>query len=220
MATLNIKCSITILIFLSFLFFIALASIRNADLSSFFDLLKLVPTVISLDAFVAIIFIKWAWRWRIFKGWLVACPDLNGTWLGHIHSDWINPETGEKPRPIPVMLKVKQSLFNVSCVMQTTEMRSDSFAEGLIVKPDRQIKKLGYIYTSKPSVLLSDRSNPHDGAIEFDILDRKMTGTYWTTRKTSGEIHLHYHSPELLSEIPENYKQHPVTEETNKLFYK
>jgi len=73
------------------------------------------------------IFVKWAWRWRIFNGRLVPFPDLNGTWHGTIQTTWKNPETEEVPGPIPVILSIKQSFIRISCVMRTAEMTSRSY---------------------------------------------------------------------------------------------
>ena len=101
-------------------------SLANAQ--SFF---KLIPNVVTIDLFIILIFTKWLWSWKIFKGWLVPFPNLNGTWIGQIDSDWKNPETGASTPPIPVMLTIKQSLLNISCVMHTGEMKSYSFSEGI-----------------------------------------------------------------------------------------
>lgn len=83
---------------------------------------KTIPLVLVVGVFV-----NWAWRWRIFRGWLVPFPDLNGTWQGTIQSRWTNPETGEVPGPIPVVLTIKQSFTRISCVMRTAEMISRSY---------------------------------------------------------------------------------------------
>ena len=98
----------------------------------------------------------------------------------------------------------------------TGEMDSFSTSEGFNIDPERQIKQLAYIYTSKPRISLNQRSLPHDGAIVFDIIEkpvRKLKGRYWTERKTIGEIILTHYSSNLLEDIPEELNQHPVTEE-------
>ena len=197
----------------------ALAYFNDLDLSKIKDFFGLIPKVVSIDLLVIGIFVKWGWKLKMFRGWLVPFPNLSGTWVGYIYSEWKNPETGEQPDPIPVMLSISQTFFNLSCVMRTQEMVSHSYAEGFQIDLDRQIRQLAYSYTSKPRLSLSDRSIPHDGAAVFQIIEKpkpKLTGRYWTERKTIGEIILDYHSKELLEELPTSLGDHPVTEPRNR----
>jgi len=219
MKNLTIKSSIYLIIIVSSVIWFSLAYANNLDLSKAKDFFSLVPKVVSIDLLLISIFIKWGWKFKVFRGWLVPFPNLNGTWLGLIYSDWVNPETGAKPKPIPVMLTINQSFFHVSCVMHTGEMRSNSYAEGFMIDSDRQIKQVAYSYTSKPRLSLTDRSIPHDGTSVFQIIEKptlKLTGRYWTERLTKGEISLEFHSKELLEEIPDNFESHPVTEPENR----
>ena len=136
-----------------------------------------------------------------------------------IYSDWKDTKTGKKPGPIPVMLTIKQSFFHISCVMMTREMESFSYAEGFLINPDRQVKQIAYSYTSRPRLNLSERSAPHDGTIVFKIIERpnlKLEGRYWTERSTTGEIVMTRFTEECLEELPDNFGDHPVTEDENK----
>ncbi len=214
-----LRNSLYLLVGISAVAWFALAYFNGLDLSKMKDFFGLVPKVVSIDLLVIGVFVKWGWKLKVFRGWLVPFPDLNGTWVGHIYSDWINPETGEKPSPIPVMLTVNQSFFHVSCLMRTSEMESYSYAEGFIVDTDRQIKNIAYSYTSKPRLSLNERSIPHDGTAIFQIIETpklKLNGRYWTERTTKGEIKLEHHSSELLEELPESFGEHPVTENENR----
>jgi hypothetical protein len=213
-----LKSSLYLLVGVSAIAWSLLAYFNGLDLSKMKDFFSLIPKVVSIDLLIVGIFVKWGWKLKIFRGWLVPFPNLNGTWVGYIYSDWVNPKTGEKPFPIPVMLTVNQSFFHVSCVMRTSEMASYSYAEGFIVDPDRQIKNIAYSYTSKPRLSLSERSVPHDGTAVFQVIETpnlKLSGRYWTERTTKGEIKLEYHSGELLEELPDSLAKHPVTEEEN-----
>lgn len=214
-----LRNSLYLLVGISAVAWFSLAYFNGLDLSKMKDFFGLVPKVVSIDLLVIGVFVKWGWKLKVFRGWLVSFPDLNGTWVGYIYSDWINPQTGEKPSPIPVMLTVNQSFFHVSCLMRTSEMESYSYAEGFIVDPDRQIKNIAYSYTSKPRLSLSERSIPHDGTAVFQIIETpklRLNGRYWTERTTKGEIKLEYHSSELLEELPESFGEHPVTENENR----
>jgi len=219
MRNVTLRNSLYLLIGVSAVAWVLLAHFNELDLSKVKDFFGLVPKVVSIDLLVIAAFVKWGWKLKIFRGWLVPFPDLNGTWTGFIYSDWKNPQTGEKPPPIPVMLTVNQSFFHVSCVMRTSEMESSSYSEGFLIDTDRQVKKVAYSYTSKPRLSLSDRSIPHDGSAVFQIIEKpklKLTGRYWTERLTKGEITLEYHTEEMLEELPESLREHPVTEYENR----
>ncbi|EAQ5910746.1 hypothetical protein FEF66_22515 [Salmonella enterica] len=219
MRNVTFKNSLYLLIGFSAIAWFSLAYVNGLDLSKLKDFLGLVPKVVSIDLLVVAVFAKWGWKLKIFRGWLVPFPDLNGSWVGSIYSDWKNPNTGEKVPPIPVMLTVKQSFFHISCMMCTSEMESFSYSEGFLIDPERQIKNIAYSYASKPRLSLRERSIPHDGTVVFKIIENpklKLVGRYWTERLTKGEIVLQYHSKELLEEFPKNFGEHPVTENENR----
>lgn len=219
MRNVTIKSSLYLLVGVSAIAWFSLAYISGLDLSKIKDFFGLIPKVVSIDLLVIAAFVKWGWKLKIFRRWLVPFPNLNGTWTGLIYSDWKNPETGEKPAPIPVMLTVNQSFFHISCIMRTSEMESSSYAEGFLIDSDRQLKKVAYSYTSKPRLSLNERSIPHDGTAVFQIIEKpkqKLKGRYWTERSTKGEIVLEYHSKEIFEELPESLGEHPVTEHENR----
>lgn len=216
----NLKTSnfVFLLVGISAVSWFFLSIFTGVKLSNTIDFFKLVPNVVTIDSIAMFIFTKWLWRCRIFKKWLVPFPYLGGTWVGNIYSDWINSKTGQSIPPIPVMLTIRQSFFNISCLMQTGEMKSYSYIEGFLIDEDRQIKQLSYSYTSKPRIILNNRSLPHDGTIVFDIIEqpnRKLIGRYWTERNTKGEVELVYKSKFIQEEILSDLGNHPVTEVKN-----
>lgn len=218
MRNIKIKNYIYLLVIVSAFAWVSLALKENLDLTKLEDFFSLIPQVVTIDMLFIVIFIKWGWKLKFLRGWLVPYPNLNGSWIGHIYSDWKNPETGEGVDPIPVMLTIYQTFTHINCTMHTTEMKSYSISEGFNIDIEKQLKQLSYIYTSKPRTVLSERSNQHDGAMVFDILekgDRKLKGHYWTDRKSKGEIILKYYSKEILEELPEEIRSHPVTEENH-----
>lgn len=218
MKNLQVKSSIYAIVVVSAIAWFALAWYSELDLSAASSFFSLIPKVVTCDLLLVLLFTKWGWKWKAFRGWLVPFPNLHGSWSGKIYSDWVNPETGEGVAPIPVMLSVNQSFFHIHCKMMTGEMESFSTSEGFNIDSARQIKQIAYIYTSKPRISLNQRSVPHDGSIVFDIIEtpeRKLKGRYWTERKTLGEITLTQYSSDLLEDLPEGFGQHPVTEEEN-----
>lgn len=171
---------------------------------------KTIPLVLMVVGF----FVGYAWRWKIFRGWLVPFPDLNGTWQGAIQTTWVNLETGAIPSPIPVILSIKQSFIHISCVMRTAEMTSHSYLADFWLDGDEQVRMLGYSYHSKPLPTVADRSQPHDGTIVFELIETpvtKLKGTYWTARKTTGEVVLTFREPKRLEEFPDDLGKHPVS---------
>jgi hypothetical protein len=214
MRNLNPKKFAYLIVILSGLIWFILAWFYNLDISKVDNFFGLTPKVISIDLILLSLFTKWGWKFNIFKGWLVPYPDLNGSWTGYIYSNWQNPQTGDKPPPIPTMLTIKQSFFYISCVMHTAEMKSFSYIEGFVIDSERQLKQLTYVYTSKPNLSVLNRSKPHDGTTVFDIIEKpdlKLTGRYWTERETTGEIKLEFKSKSIWEELPEDLGKHPVS---------
>jgi len=109
---------------------------------AFWDYIIPLSTVVLLDSIFLYFFIKRIWKWKKLYPWLIPFPNLNGTWKGHIKSTWVNPTTGKSPAPIPVILTIKQSFINVSCVMRTEEMESYSFVSDFVIDRDNQILRL------------------------------------------------------------------------------
>jgi hypothetical protein len=220
MRNITLKSTVYLIVGLSSLIWFGLAWIKGLNLSNIKDFFGLLPTVITYDLIIMSIFVKWGWKFPIFRPWLVPFPNLKGTWIGKIYSEWVNPNTGDNIAPIPVMIVINQSFFHISCVMHTEEMISHSYSEGLSIDIDKQIKQFSYSYTCKPRISLTERSMPHDGTTIFQIVeqpDRKLKGRYWTERKVSGEIIVSFHSKDMLEELPDNLGDHPVTEERHKL---
>ncbi len=194
--------------------FCLVAYCSGKSVSDFWSALVIAYKTIPLVLSVAGVFVAHAWRWEIFRGWLVPFPDLNGTWHGTIQTTWKNPETGAVPAPIPAILTIKQSFIRISCVMRTAEMTSRSFLADFWLSGDEQIRMLGYSYHSSPLPSVRDRSDPHDGTIVFELVGdpvQKLKGTYWTARKTTGEVVLTFREATRLEEYPGDLGKHPVS---------
>jgi hypothetical protein len=162
---------------------------------------KSVPTAISIYAVIALVFTQWVWRWKIFQGWLIKIPDLQGTWRGKLKSDWIDPATQQAIAPIPVVLVIRQTFSTISCALMTKESSSYSTTAAINLAPDNKDLYLTYNYTNRPKATIRDRSAIHDGASILKIIKRPtrmLEGEYWTSRKTRGEIILNFESKSLV----------------------
>jgi hypothetical protein len=172
------------------------------------------PTVVTVDLILFLLFDVWLWKCKLFHFWLVPFPNLNGTWKGIIKSNWKDEEESAQYLQIPVMLTIKQTFTYISCVMRTAEMRSQSFNEGFIIDRKNQVLKLSYSYESVPDQTIRNRSAKHIGSIYLDIMKDKnemsLTGSYWTDRETTGSISLNFWKRERIEKIPEDFENHPM----------
>jgi hypothetical protein len=192
--------------------FIGLALATGASVKDVGSALKLAYKTVPIIILVWAGFVGFAWKWSVFKGWLVTFPDLDGTWQGTIQTTWKDAQ-GKTPGPIPVILTIKQTFGRVSCVMRTAEMSSWSYLADFWLDTDEQIRKLGYSYTSSPGMLVQERSTAHDGTMVLEIIGdpvTKLKGIYWTTRKTTGEVVLTKRCNERLDDFPEDLGEHPM----------
>ena len=207
----NLNRAIWLLTAVSALVWLFFAAVENTDLSKPMDFLGLLPWVVTVDTAVVSVFAKWGWRWGLWQNWLVELPNLNGTWIGEIRSDY--EDGGERIAPVPAMLTIRQTLFATSCVMQTEEMRSDSYAEGFRIDDERQLRQIAYAYASTPRPPVLDRSAPHNGSALLDIVvspEKRLRGRYWTERGTGGEMDLAFHGPQRLEVLPVEMAAHPM----------
>ena len=178
--------------------------ISNTSLNIGWDAIQKLPDVITIYAVLALIFTKWAWRLKIFRGWLVPLPDLQGTWKGVLQSTWIDPVTNQKVKPIEVTLVIKQTFSTISCVMFTPE--SDSFSTTAQINEDDNsgIFRLTYNYTNRSKANVRDRSEIHDGAAILKFIatpEKSLEGEYWTSRKTTGDISIKFVSRKMAESI-------------------
>lgn len=194
--------------------FVLVALQSGATVKDLWSALIVAYKTIPLLVLAVGVFVTYGWKWQIFRSWLVPFPDLNGTWQGTIQTTWTNPETGEVPGPIPAILTIKQSFIRISCVMRTAEMTSRSYLADFWLDGDEQIRMLAYSYRSAPLPSVAFRSQPHDGTMLFEIIGNpaeKLKGTYWSSRKTTGEITLAFREKRLLDDFPSDLGAHPVS---------
>jgi len=174
--------------------------VSNVPLAINWEAIKKLPDVITIYVFLVLIFTKWAWRFPIFKGWLIPFPDLEGTWKGAIQSTWVDFSNGQKVPAKAVTLVIKQTFSSISCVMYTAE--SDSYSTTAQINEDDEsgVFRLSYNYTNRPRANVRDGSAIHDGAAILKIIlepDKKLEGEYWTSRKTTGDISVKFISRKL-----------------------
>lgn len=166
--------------------------------------IKQVPQAISAYAVIGVIFTKWVWRWKVFRGWLIKIPDLRGTWRGELKSDWVDPSTGKNIAPIPAVLVIRQTFSTIKCTLMTQESVSYSTTADINYVPNGEDLYLTYNYTNRSKATIRDKSPIHDGAATLKIIKtphRLLEGEYWTSRKTRGEMILNFKSKFLLEKF-------------------
>lgn len=166
------------------------------------------PEVITIYLFLSWIFTKWLWRLAILHGWLIPFPNLGGTWEGVLQTTWKNPETGEIPGPIPLIIVIKQTFNSISCVMYTKESTSYSNAAMLTEDDSSGIQRISYNYTNTPDTTIRGRSPIHHGAAILRIVEenhkQQLIGEYWTSRGTAGNLNLTLRTKNILGAFPED----------------
>lgn len=150
------------------------------------ELLKLVPTTVTLELLVFGAFKKWIWKWKILHPWFVVMPDLSGKWEGTLHYKWKGQE-GDRD----ISLTIIQSFNHIVVKLETTESTSRSVAAFFDIDERRGIYDLYCTYINEPLITIQDRSKIHFGTtrLSFDLnVNTTIRGEYWTSRDTKGLI--------------------------------
>jgi hypothetical protein len=179
------------------LILVAVIRITGTEMSISWDAAKKIPEAIGIYSVSHLVFTTWAWRWKIFRNWLVPLPDLEGTWAGSLQTTWKKNETDPPTQPIPVLLFIKQSFSSISCEMYSKESTSSSNTAQLIRDDQSKLVRLAFNYVNRPRAVLRDRSQIHDGAAILTFIhgpQRALAGEYWTSRKTTGDIEVLFRS--------------------------
>lgn len=156
--------------------------------------------VVTGTFFAVWLFDRYVWPcrvkgWCVFHGWLVACPDIRGTWEVELRSSWIDPKTGQGVPPIRCYYGVRQTCTTLQMHLMTPESESWLQVHRFLPSNRTHGYKLAAVYTNEPNAFLrGQRSEIHHGTIllEFHGADPshpdKFTGEYWTDRATKGTM--------------------------------
>lgn len=164
------------------------------------ETIKKIPNAVFYTGIFYFLFSKYIWKWRFLQRWLVPYPNLQGTWSGTLQSTWEDPKTKKLLDPFPVKLCIRQDFENIFITMYTKESPSYSRAARFLTEPDGTTS-LSYTYSNKPSAIVRDRSEIHDGAAYLKVSNSSklsLNGEYWTSRKTTGELKVEKISENLI----------------------
>lgn len=149
---------------------------------------------VSMVTVLFLVFDKWAWSLKIFKGWYVKRPYLVGTWKVEMNSSWVDPETGKGSDLTYGYVAIGQSLTFLSIILMTKESRSVLVAHNIEPQESNNSFKLAGVYRNEPAITLRGvRSEIHYGSFSLEVHGcpvYELEGHYWTDRLTKGSMKL------------------------------
>jgi hypothetical protein len=166
--------------------------IRGDDAWSSLGPFSIAVGVLTTASFV---FSRWIWNWPLIHN-LVRTPYLSGTWVGTLKSDYVVEAQEQPVEPKLIAWVISQTSDSLSVRQFTEESESEAVtATAVEEKGDRH--SIATVYVNKPVLLRQPESRIHDGAARLSIQGpvrspTSLTGYYWTTRKTGGELELKF----------------------------
>ena len=131
---------------------------------------------ITITLILATIYSEWLWKYNPLE----KTPKIYGEYKMTFISTYDNSKR-------TMNVKIKQNLFSNRIYMNTKESRSESISSSIITKKDNC--ELIYTYQNIPNATERNHSEIHFGTCTFSIIDNKIiSGSYYTDRKTTGEI--------------------------------
>lgn len=121
-------------------------------------------------------------------------------WLkfAEIRSHWVDPSTGNHPKPIPATADIRQTYSTLYVRLQTPSSYGDLHSCQLKLEEDGRFRLYG-IYQNIPALTHRTESQIHRGAMILEVegdpnKPRELRGEYWTDRDTRGELILYRRS--------------------------
>jgi hypothetical protein len=99
------------------------------------------------------------------------------------------------------LYKSQHKLDSISCTLFTAESENQSNADALQLEDGNDRRVLSYNCTNDPRVSVRGRSERHTGAAILKLAtqpEMRLTGEYWTSRKTTGEMEFVFESRTML----------------------
>jgi hypothetical protein len=147
-------------------------------------------------------FDRWLWRIEPLPR-LLGRPLIAGTWKGELRSNWKDPESGEAISPIPAFLLVHQTYETMFIRLLTAASASKSQTAEITKAADGACEVIT-TYQNTPQLHLRERSPVHFGAMRLEVHGwppAHLEGSYWTDRKTQGEVSFTAHVAQSYSDF-------------------
>lgn len=137
---------------------------------------------ISITLIIWGLYVRWLWRLNVFSDYPILKKHYKGTFI----SDYDNKNRDVK-------IKIYQTLTSVNIYFETNESVSKSVSSQIYKDDFGYI--LGYIYLNHPSSEARNRSEIHYGYVQLEIDGDCLKGSYFTDRKTAGNIFMKPYYP-------------------------
>ena len=146
--------------------------------------------------------VKWGWkRWPFTL--LLRVPILEGTWTGHLESDWVRGADNPQ-RQIPIVFVIRQNLLSLTVLSFTEDRHGISYVAQLLKNETANTIKLAYIYSLREEFRAGE--GVQQGAAEVRVVGQRaheLRGEYWTNTKTRGRLILAHRSPQEVRSFQE-----------------
>lgn len=150
------------------------------DFHSFYDFLGAAGEVISVTVIIMGLYCGSLWRYNPLE----RIPKLMGQYNGTIEYNF----SGTMERK-DTSVKIKQTLLSIRVQITTNEITSNTIVGNLVEENGEFI--LYYTYITNPKSKYSKANPIQYGTCRFSTNKKnKLIGTYWTSRKTIGDIEL------------------------------
>lgn len=145
------------------------------------------PAAITATVFSWAAIVKWGWkRWPFTL--LLRVPILEGTWTGHLESDWVRGADNPQ-REIPIVFVIRQNLLSLTVLSFTEDRHGISYVAQLLKNEMANTVKLVYVYSLREEFRAGE--GVQQGTAEVRVIGRQgdeLRGEYWTNTKTRGRL--------------------------------
>jgi len=159
---------------------IFLACIFISQPQTFNDYTGYMGIAVSISILASILYEKWGWKIDP----TIKIPKLYKKYKGVLEYNH-NGKLGMKN----IEVYVSQSLFRINIQLVTDEIASSTITSNIVQENGNYV--LYYTYITNPKSKFSDENPIQYGTSRFIIDEpKRLNGTYWTSRKTIGDIYL------------------------------
>jgi hypothetical protein len=134
---------------------------------------------------------------------LLRVPVLEGTWTGHLQSNW-RKNKGEGQQTLPLVFVIRQNLWSLTVLSFTKERHGISCVAQILKNDPAKTIKLAYLYSLREEFKAGE--GVQEGAAELRVLGKRtneLKGEYWTNMNTSGRLILTHQSSEAVESFQE-----------------
>lgn len=177
--------------FIAILSFICVALYKGANFQQ--ELVDAITQAVSITVALRYVYVKWAWKWNPFFEKLHSVPCLEGQWDGGFQTTWQSTDGAISPKGSIYVQITQPDMFTIKITQQSGESCSYSFAESFEHEVDGSIF-LNFSYRNEPKATVRDRSQISYGTSRYKLERSKdkftLKGSYYTDRKTTGDVEL------------------------------